>query len=535
MRKAAVFAFACAILANAFPVFADDVSTDDGAPPGVTPATLTLTEVLHRARLAEGTATTQVFTRRDEWKISDGSLSGTRSLIAAGRDFREDETLGPGHTARGRAETKTWQMNENGQVAVGADIHRKDDVDDAAVASPRHAWVTLIGRVDSPASAYVVKVDPPNGRLEYRFYDAKTFLLDRIEQMRQGHRWVITLGDYRATQGVTSAWHVHVSDGHATNDRDETRTVLAIGVPVNPSEVAIPASRPLVHVAGSTSVPVTMSEDELVVPVMLQGRKVDFILDSGSAGIAIDKDVVEALHIQKYGKFTGETAGTYSDSDVILPIMSVGSLTFSDVHAESLPFLTMSQNGIPIAGLLGYDFLRDAVWHIDYVKGTLDAADPGTFVPPAGAHAFPVTFDDFVPTLQATLAEAEVPALIVDTGAGRSALFSNYADRHARAIIDLGLGTQMEASYPFVDTFTGVGGRVETRPIQAGPFAVGPWTFPKWLFDVTQDAPAFEFEDYDGLLGQDFLRNFDVYLDYAHAKIYLVPNDRFKQRWGSRQ
>ncbi|HEY5427402.1 MAG TPA: hypothetical protein VIJ77_12700, partial [Candidatus Tumulicola sp.] len=81
------------------------------------------------------------------------------------------------------------------------------------------------------------------------------------------------------------------------------------------------------------------------------------------------------------------------------------------------------------------------------------------------------------------------------------------------------------------DDFSGVGGTVDYRPLQTGPFVFGPWTFPKWLFYVTQDAPAFEFEDYDGLVGQDLLRNFDLYLDYPHAKIYLVPNDRFRQRW----
>jgi hypothetical protein len=65
--------------------------------------------------------------------------------------------------------------------------------------------------------------------------------------------------------------------------------------------------------------------------------------------------------------------------------------------------------------------------------------------------------------------------------------------------------------------------------------ALGGWSFPTWLFDVTQNAAAFEFEDYDGLIGQDFLRNFDVYLDYPNAKVYLVPNDRFYDRWPSAQ
>ncbi len=57
--------------------------------------------------------------------------------------------------------------------------------------------------------------------------------------------------------------------------------------------------------------------------------------------------------------------------------------------------------------------------------------------------------------------------------------------------------------------------------------------FPRWLFYVTQKAQAFNQEDYDGLIGQDVLSNFDLYLDYHHATIYLVPNERYRTRWGN--
>jgi hypothetical protein len=50
---------------------------------------------------------------------------------------------------------------------------------------------------------------------------------------------------------------------------------------------------------------------------------------------------------------------------------------------------------------------------------------------------------------------------------------------------------------------------------------------------VTQNPNAFNQEDYDGLIGQDVLRNFDLYFDYAHSKIYIVPNERYRNRWGS--
>ena len=90
----------------------------------------------------------------------------------------------------------------------------------------------------------------------------------------------------------------------------------------------------------------------------------------------------------------------------------------------------------------------------------------------------------------------------------------------------------MNDAFPFINDFSGVGGTVDYRPLEVGPVVVSGWSFPKWLFEMTQNAASFELEDYDGLIGQDFLRNFDVYLDYPHDKVYLVPNDRFRKRWG---
>ena len=102
---------------------------------------------------------------------------------------------------------------------------------------------------------------------------------------------------------------------------------------------------------------------------------------------------------------------------------------------------------------------------------------------------------------------------MLDTGADRSTIFSRYGDAHPQELRDRGLGESMNDAFPFINDFSGVGGTVDYRPLQVGPVVVSGWSFPKWLFEMTQNAPSFELEDYDGLIGQDFLRNFDVYLD----------------------
>jgi hypothetical protein len=538
IRRSSPAASACAaaLIAAATlitePVCADDLDT--GPPAGIVPAAISLDAVLRANARAQGTLSPGLpASRREHWTISLGSMTGTMTSVSSGRDLREDEYLGPNHVASGIADGRLWNMNANGQVCFGSGLHRSDDIDLDAIRARVHSGVILLGRVQTPVDAYVVRIQPAGGRLEYRFYDAKTFLLDRLEEIRQARRLTITLSDYRTTQGLTEPWHIHTSDGFATNDEDRTMTSLELGIRIEPAELSVPAAgAPLISlVASPQSVPAEMSGDDVVVPIAIAGHTVDFILDSGASGIIIDNALVEDFGIKEYGRITDETAGTYVESDVVLPQMSSGTLTLRNVHARSLPFAQWSDTGKPIGGLLGFDFIHDVVWHIDYQHATLEAIAPNSFVAPANARAFPVTFDDFVPTLGVALNGVPGPAFVVDTGAYRSAMFSRYFEMHANRFPDRGLGEAMTASFPFVNDFTGVGGTVEYRPLELGPFVVGSWSFPTWLFDVTQNAAAFEFEDYDGLIGQDFLRNFDVYLDYPDSRIYLAPNDRFRQRW----
>ena len=142
--------------------------------------------------------------------------------------------------------------------------------------------------------------------------------------------------------------------------------------------------------------------------------------------------------------------------------------------------------------------------------------------------------DDGVPIVEVRIGEATAKNFVVDTGADRSMIFSGFAAAHPHDVSDQGLGEEMTAaSPPFVDNISGVGGKVQVRPVQVSALSIGTIRLPDWLFEVSQNAPSFEGDDYDGLIGQDVLRNFDVYLDYAHQVLYSAPNERYRQRWDS--
>ena len=533
MRPAAVLAVAFA-LASTCAGAADDPT----APPtDVQPTTMTLKRLLALHRSAAGSLVPGTpHTRTEVWTYQDGPLTGTQSSVASGSDYREDTSLGPFHSSQGELHGARWEHNRNGLTRTVSGVHERDGVNEQALAHPflPGSGVALLGEVTSPLHAYVVKVAPHEGRVEYVFYDTSTYFIARDESAVEGRRIVYTYDDFRTTAGLTQAWHIHRSNGFKDDDADWKMQSLAIGKPVALDELAIPGGTdPVALSSARVALPAKLSGDRVILTVQLGGHKVNLQLDSGASGILLNRQVADATGVQSFGQKTEVTAGQYSASDAVVPKIDFGVATMQNVAVQTAPYTGSTYDGAPVAGLMGYDFIAGAVIHIDYYDGTVEAIAPASFRKPAGAVPLPVRLDDGVPIVEAKIGSAVARNFVVDTGADRSMIFSNFAQAHPGDVPDLASSVASGAALPFLSDISGVGGKVDVRPVNVPSLSLGTITLPDWLFDVSQDAPSFEGDDYDGLIGQDVLRNFDVYFDYPAYMLYLVPNERYRQRWGT--
>jgi hypothetical protein len=533
MRRSLLLAVLLAGFPSALPAQLNTIE-----PAGIVPASITLSALLKLHAAALGKLKPGIAkTRAETWTYKEGDLTGTRTSISSGDDYREDVALGPFHSALGQVRGQEWVQNANGLTHLMTGVHERDENNRRAIshALQKNSGVQLLGMVSSPAPAYVVKVSPPDGRVEYVFYDKSNALITRVERAVEDVREVVTYDDFRPTDGVTEAWHVHTSDGRPGNDTDAQMLTLQNGVAVDAAKLAVPpdARNPVTVGGARASLPVSVLSDRIILRTQIGGRKVDFQLDSGASGILLDRSVAEALKIPLYGKLTEATAGTYMASRALVPEIVIGGVTMQNVAIEAAPFHWYASDGTPIAGLMGYDFIDGSVLHVDYVNGTAEAIDQASFTVPAGAIALPIRLDDQVPVVTAKIGAAVAQKFVFDTGADRSLLFQEFVAAHPADTVDQGLGEAMMESFPFVEQSGGVGGEIPIAPVQINGLGLSTLQFPRWLFYVTQKAQAFNQEDYDGLIGQDVLRNFDLYLDYHHATIYLVPNERYRTRWGS--
>jgi hypothetical protein len=500
------------------------------APPdGLHASAASLTTVLAQWRKADGAPKNKLVTEVESDAVTAYGLIGVTRIVTAGDDYRETDTLGPVSTQFGRYHGQRWRLNENGILINQIGVHKRDQVDNQALRVAMTAStkdVALAGEVDAPVAAYVLELNPPDGRLKWLFIDKKTSLLDGEIDAYPERRLTITYDDYRPLDGEVRAWHTHLSDGRAQNDQDYRVTADDFNVPVPDTDINIPeGGAPIIAFppdALSVRLPARLTRGTVVVRLTINGRGLDFALDSGADGIVLDSEVANELGIKTFGKSIQTTAGSYTATQAVVPEIGIGPVTLRNTYIECLPFNQSLDYGTKIVGLLGFDFIANAVVSIDYEHGIVNASPPATFTPPSSGIELAATLDDGVPYVEAQVGSAVGDHFILDTGADDVTIFSAFADAHPDDVADEGLGRSINAMLPFL-TASGVGGEIPETLTQVASYQFGTVKFADFLVSRTHGHTAFEGEDQDGLVGYAVLRFFTVTLDYRNGAVYLKP------------
>jgi hypothetical protein len=109
---------------------------------------------------------------------------------------------------------------------------------------------------------------------------------------------------------------------------------------------------------------------------------------------------------------------------------------------------------------------------------------------------------------------------LIDTGShGAVLIFDRFARRYPGSLVDEGGGGDLRIAYG-----RGVGGDFDLLPYQLKSVRIGNVDFQDFLAYVVRQRNLYD-SDSDGLIGDGFLRLFDIYFDYAYSKIYFVAND----------
>lgn len=291
------------------------------------------------------------------------------------------------------------------------------------------------------------------------------------------------------------------------------------------------------HQRQETQIPFQNVNNLIIVSVLLDNLvPLNFLVDTGvRTAILTDRFYSDLLSINYDRKLSIRGAGNLLHVEAY--VASNVAFKVSDVQAQGQTMLVLqddylelsAQLGIPVHGILGYDFFRHFVIKIDYEAQVITLYDPVHFKPPGHFDHFPLTIEDTKPYINLALTDVEdreeIPVkLMLDTGASHGLLL-HHADSCSRFVLPektiygtLGRG--------LVGDVVGHIGRVQKLAFSKK------YTFQNVLTSFPEENTynySADMKKRDGTIGGELLHRFTVILDYNSQRVYLKKNKHYSR------
>jgi hypothetical protein len=272
----------------------------------------------------------------------------------------------------------------------------------------------------------------------------------------------------------------------------------------------------------SATVPFDFADDALVVRVRVNNSPpLKFFFDTG-AGIS----VVSTAQAAKLGLKSAAgldvvgTGGTVSGGMAKGVSLSVPGVTVLNQTVAVFALDDFPCEARDIAGIIGYDFIKEFVVEIDYEAKTIRLLNPRNYSDSGRGTSFPLTILK-TPRVRAQIRIPDRPPIEglfeIDTGhEGTLVINSPFVKRHH--LLE-SLGKQIPTNG------RGVGGVSMRISARLQSLQLGPYTVPAPVVGLSlQTAGALSTTDNDGPLGNEILQRFRVRLDYSRHRMWLEPN-----------
>ncbi|HEY1751784.1 MAG TPA: aspartyl protease family protein [Caulobacteraceae bacterium] len=466
-----------------------------------------------------------------------GGLKGTFSQrvdLRRGRDVFSYRA-GPLKDTQGSSAHGSWWADEKGLPSVQ---DTPDALADAATQSyeDRNGWFhpgpddapAFVGeKTDGGRTFELVRLSPPGARPMTLWIDAATHRLARLVVVDADQRVTTTsYGDYRHVHGVWFPFTQRTSSGDPSADSIATARQVVFR-PLPERDFEPPPSRILdarLLTGGRPAViAFQLVAGEIIVPVSVDGGPpLPFFLDSGALNL-ITPEAARRLHVDVAGALNTNGAGDAQATASVAHVRSyrVGQAELTDQRFVVIPLprdVIALGGAQPLAGLIGYEFLRRFAVRIDFHRKLLTVWPPGEAAPPGSGAVVPLRLGGRDLFIEASLAGAK-GLFGVDTGDdGSVTLFKSFFRSHAIPV----------ELPPIRSLQEGVGGQSATLTTRAPDLTIGPYAIPRPLIDLRFAAGgAFASDQLAGNLGTQVFRNLVTTFDLPHRRLYVKPAPEF--------
>jgi len=468
-------------------------------------------------------------------RVTAGGLSGPVEQwidLARARHAMRLE-LGPAAMATGFDGTVAWQRSANGEVVVqDAEAARRAAATDAWIHArgwwfaDRHpATFEARGRHEADGRAFdVLACTPAGGQEVALWFDAATHRLDRLVQEQLGRPAMRRFDDWRAVDGLWLPFRVRSGNGDPRFDRVTAFESARVDAAPPPGIFDVPAQAftDVVFAGGisSASIPVTIANHHVFVPVTLDGHRLRFMLDTGGVNLVAEA-TARRIGLASMGAMEARGPGEHAAGSGFARVERLDIGGAVALERQLLRVIDMpgfdAVEGLRVDGVLGVELFKRLVVQIDYAGALLTLVDPAGFTNPPAAQSLPLSFFGHFPGVAASL-DGVAGQFWLDTGnRGGLVLHAPFVEAHG---LDRRYRTSAETPIGW-----GIGGRAQGRLARGGRLALGTLAVdgPVLRLPLALDGPL-AMRHVAGNIGGEVLSRFVVTFDYARRVVHLAPN-----------
>jgi aspartyl protease/PDZ domain-containing protein len=375
---------------------------------------------------------------------------------------------------------------------------------------------------------YLLRTTPPGAAPMTWYVDATTWL--PVKSVRPGDDSEITTtyDDWAEANGINTPHRFNVSE---TDKPDyqcrQTALHFEKGIAPNIFEAPKPGPSDASLQPGAPAIPFTLESNHIVFNVRLNGSDpIGFILDTGADENVINTPRLAAFGLKTYGKTEATGGGGSAEYDYA----TGATFTLPGVKLRNQHVAVLDQTGleralgVPLGGLLGYDFLSRFVVEIDYEKKLLTLHDPKTWSYSGAGYAVPVVFDDGIPFTDGSISvgpKTDIPAFfVIDFGAAETMTLTSPFVK-ANDLVNL---AQTNA---FVNRPAGLENQFFSQNNVRGHIdrlALGKLIERSIPINMSVNVKgAYASTNFSGTIGQSIFRRYHVFLDYARNRVIFEP------------
>lgn len=278
-------------------------------------------------------------------------------------------------------------------------------------------------------------------------------------------------------------------------------------------------------------VPFRMVRNMIVIQLNINGKgPFNFVLDTGVGLMIItDPGLVETVDIVKTKSITlgGMGEGSGIDAYFTAPLqIDIGKLRSQDVAAAIFKedhFGLSNYAGMPICGLLGYEFFNGLAVKVDFADSLLTVLNPKNLKVNKKYHGIPISVEMNKPYLKAQI------------------WFKDNLQRNCKLIVDLGAGHPLSLENSEAKTACsqhaitanlgmGINGPVNGKISRVSELDLGQFVLKNVLTSFPdKEVKNLSLTSRDGSLGLDILKRFELIIDYPDSMIYFKPVSNLKK------